>query len=179
MRFTTTAAAAAIMATVVAAIPAELVQRQSTDPNACQPEGNGYGPPSSPNTDVGFENYPAYPAIARTAPTPPGYTQAFQNLNASVQSPNYVGLVYLTSYNTTQCAQVCNAAPNCQAFDIFFERDPVVDPAPACPNPAAQTDIKCTMFAAPVSAANATNYGQYRQNFHVVIAGSNGYNAAS
>ena len=35
--------------------------------------------------------------------------------------------------------------------------------------------IKCVFWGGPVSSSNANNYGQYRQNFQVVIAGSNGY----
>lgn len=169
--------AAAALAFAATALAGPLSPRQSTDPNACQPEGNGYGPVASPNTDAGFEAYPPFATFANFAPTPAGYSRVFTNLNASVQSPQYQGLFYLTSYNTTECAALCNTATGCQSFNVFFERDPVIDPAPQCSNPPAQTDIKCTLFGGKISAANATNYGQYRQNFHVVIAGSNGYNS--
>jgi len=35
--------------------------------------------------------------------------------------------------------------------------------------------IKCVYYGGPVTAASATNVGQWRRDFHVVIAGSNGY----
>jgi len=39
--------------------------------------------------------------------------------------------------------------------------------------------IKCTLWGAQINSALATNNGQYRDQFHVVIAGSNGYNSNS
>ncbi|RMY67862.1 hypothetical protein D0863_07495 [Hortaea werneckii] len=36
--------------------------------------------------------------------------------------------------------------------------------------------IKCSLWGSSVSAATATNEGQYREQFHVVIAGSDGFN---
>lgn len=56
-----------------------------------------------------------------------------------------------------------------------FERDPSVDAAAACPNPLPYTMIKCVYWGGPVTLDNAKNYGQYRDSFQVVIAGSNGY----
>jgi len=41
------------------------------------------------------------------------------------------------------------------------------------------TNIKCTLWGVPTSKAGATNFGQYREQFQVVIAGSNGYNLVS
>lgn len=87
-----------------------------------------------------------------------------------------MGLYTLMSYNTTQCAGYCNSTTGCEAINIYFERDPVVNPGPNCPNPPASTNIKCTLWGSPVSAATATNEGQYRDQFEVVIAGSDGFN---
>jgi len=56
-----------------------------------------------------------------------------------------------------------------------YERDPSVDPTASCTNPASATVIKCVYYGGPVTAASATNVGQWRYDFHVVIAGSNGY----
>lgn len=50
-----------------------------------------------------------------------------------------------------------------------------MDPAASCPNPTPVTLIKCVYWGGPVDLDNAVNYGQYREQFHVVIAGSNGY----
>lgn len=35
--------------------------------------------------------------------------------------------------------------------------------------------IKCVFWGGPVNSGNANNYGQYRNQFQVLIAGSNGY----
>ena len=53
--------------------------------------------------------------------------------------------------------------------------DPTLNPAPGCTNPDPTTNIKCTLFSQPPTQANITNAGQWRQQFQVVIAGSNGY----
>lgn len=51
------------------------------------------------------------------------------------------------------------------------------EPAAACPNPASTTVIKCVFWGGILSTDMAVNQGQWRNDFHVVIAGSNGYNA--
>ena len=45
-----------------------------------------------------------------------------------------------------------------------------------CPNPPSTTNFKCTLWGAPVVQEQATNQGQWRDSFQVVITGSNGYN---
>ncbi|KAL9059516.1 MAG: hypothetical protein Q9206_001453 [Seirophora lacunosa] len=67
-----------------------------------------------------------------------------------------------------------------QAFNMYIERDPSLNPnAEDCPNPPSTTNFKCTLWGAPVVAEQATNKGQWRDSFQVVITGSNGYNKAS
>ena len=56
-----------------------------------------------------------------------------------------------------------------------YGSDPTLNPAPGCTNPDPTTNIKCTLFTQPPTQANMTNAGQWRQQFQVVIAGSNGY----
>ena len=53
--------------------------------------------------------------------------------------------------------------------------DPYQDPAAGCTNPPSTTVIKCVFWGGPVSKDNAKNGGQWRNQFQVVIAGSNGY----
>lgn len=48
-----------------------------------------------------------------------------------------------------------------------------------CGNPPSTTNIKCVFWGGPVTQDNAKNAGQWRTNFQVVIAGSNGYIAKS
>ncbi len=64
-------------------------------------------------------------------------------------------------------------------YHLDFERDPTLDPGPNCPNPPSTTNIKCVFWGGPVSTTNANNFGQWRDNFEVVIAGSNGYTISS
>ncbi|KAL8859900.1 MAG: hypothetical protein Q9178_003733 [Gyalolechia marmorata] len=145
---------------------------------ALQPAGSG--PVSSPDTPEAFLANPAYPALAENAPTPDGYSAVMQNAFASLSASNYMGLRTLKSYDTLGCASLCDQAPGCQAFNMYIERDPSLAPnVDSCPNPPSITNFKCTLWGAAVSAAQATNKGQWRASFQVVIAGSNAYNKAS
>lgn len=141
----------------------------------CAPQPDGYGPQPTPDTVSAFLAYPPFASTARNAPTPHGYTRNFVDLNASSNANTYLGLYTFNSYDTQQCADKCNAVNVCTGFNIYFERDPTVKPAAACPNPASFTNIKCTLWGANVTTATAVNKGQYRRDFHVVIRGSNGY----
>lgn len=80
-----------------------------------------------------------------------------------------------TTYDVQGCADACDSERYCRGFNIYFERDPSLDPASGCPNPASTTNIKCSLYGYPVALNAATNKGQYRQDFQTVIAGSNGY----
>jgi hypothetical protein len=113
--------------------------------------------------------------MASNAPTPDGYTQVFVNLKGSLSASNYMGLTTLTSFDTLTCASLCDRASGCQAFNMYIERDPSLGPnAQNCPNPPSTTNYKCTLWGAPVSAGEATNTGQWRDSFQVVITASNG-----
>ena len=86
-----------------------------------------------------------------------------------------MGLYTLTSFDTLECASKCDQAGGCEAFNVYSERDPSVDPnKDNCPNPPSTTNYKCTLWGAPVAVEEATNEGQYRDDFQVVITGSNG-----
>ena len=114
--------------------------------------------------------------MAQNASTPDGYSSVFNNLGASLSASNYMGLYTLSSYDTLTCASKCDRAAGCEAFNVYLERDPTVDAnAVNCPNPPSTTNYRCTLWGAPVCPEEATNSGQYRDSFHVVIAGSNGW----
>jgi hypothetical protein len=113
-------------------------------------------------------------AFATGATGPDGYAQVFSNQGGSVSASNYMGLYTLTSYDTLTCASLCDQAEGCIAFNIYIERNPSLDPAAACPNPPSTTNFKCTLWGVPVTLQEATNTGQWRNDFHVVITGSNG-----
>lgn len=154
----------------------------------CAPQPDGYGNVPKPDTPDAFKNDPEWTKDATAAVAPKGFERVFTNLNASVSAAHYLGLLTLKSYDAQQCANACACTDGCSAFNLYVERDPSLNPtnndstAPTvwgynCPNPASMTSFKCTLWGGPISAADATNYGQYREQFDVVIAGSNGYNA--
>lgn len=159
----------------VPAVATTLSKRAVEKRDACASQPAGAGPVPSPDTASAFLAYASFAATASSAPTPSGYDNTFTNLQASNNAYGYLGLTTLQSYDTISCASKCNAIQGCSAFNIYFERDPSVDPASNCPDPASTTNIKCVFWGGPVTAANAKNAGQYRTQFQVVIAGSNGY----
>lgn len=151
----------------------------------CGPEPDGQGPsPGSDTSDTGFLSSTILANYANNAVAPAGYYLApgFQNLQGSLSQIGYIGLYTFAQYDPSLCSAKCDQVSTCLGFDIYFERDPSITPAAACPNPAPFTNVKCTLYGYPVAALAATNMGQWRgpvdannQAFHVVIAGSNGY----
>jgi hypothetical protein len=107
--------------------------------------------------------------------TPSGYTQQYQDLKAAYQGNNYLTYKDLTSYSPSDCAAFCDETKGCYSFGIYFERGPSLAPGPNCPNPASTTLIRCALHGSAIDAKGATNDGQWRESFRVVIAGSNGY----
>lgn len=141
----------------------------------CQTQPAGAGPVPSPDTASAFLSYADFASQASAAPVPSGYNLAFSNLAASSSAYGYMGYTTLQTYDTALCAKKCNAITGCSAINIYFERDPTVEPADACQNPASTTNIKCVFWGGPVSKDNTKNAGQWRNKFQVVMAGSNGY----
>jgi hypothetical protein len=140
---------------------------------AALPEG--YGPRPEPDTPEAFLKYDKFETIAAAETAPEGFTRIFYNANAAIESPDYLTYRMLESYDASTCAEYCDNTEHCNIFNLFFERDPAIDPNSNCENPPSTTSIKCSLFSSPVVNANVSNAGQYRNKFHVVIAGSNGY----
>jgi len=139
----------------------------------------------TPDTDTDFQNSAYLGTVARVAAIVPvsKYKLAFSNYGAAVQQDKaFMTFYYLSSYNTQTCADYCTNTYGCASFNIFFERDPSLNPAAACPNPSGLTNVKCSLFGQTIASTGiATNAGQYRgpagkDSFHVVVAGSNAYN---
>ena len=118
------------------------------------------------------------------------YLQTFKDLNASSSANSYLGLYTLTSYNVSDCAAHCDSTNLCTSFNIYIERDPSQNPtkndstAPTvwgyyCPNPSSITNYKCTLWGSNLDASTATNQGGYREDFQVVVTGSNGYDSTN
>ncbi|KAJ8068035.1 hypothetical protein OCU04_003612 [Sclerotinia nivalis] len=141
----------------------------------CATQPDGYGPKVQPDTVDAFLAYAEFASESKNAKTPSGYDQTFVDLNAAVTANTYLGLTTFTSYDVAQCGTLCDNTNLCTGFNIYVERDPSVNPSDDCPNPASITNYKCTLWGSGVDSASATNTGQYRDGFQVVITGSNGY----
>lgn len=144
----------------------------------CAIQPAGAGPVPDPDTPDAFLADTDFSSAAQSAVTPSGFVQSFSNLEGSNSAYAYMGYTALDSYDAGVCASKCKAINGCNAFNIYFERDPTLDPGSNCPNPASTTVIKCVFWGGPVYSTNANNKGQWRSSFEVVIAGSNGYNSA-
>lgn len=151
------------------------VKRHEDGDCSAEPAGvSGYT--TSPDTDTAFQNNPEFASAANSAATPSSYTEVFSNLQAAVIDADYITFDYLQSYDPGYCAQRCSSSvAGCSSFNIYFERDPTIDPGVNCTNPPSLTYIKCAYYSDCVTQAEATNDGQYCQLFHTVIAGSNAY----
>ena len=143
--------------------------------SACSTQPGGYGPQVTPDTVAAFEAYTPFHSEAQAAVAPKGYVQTFANLNASVSGSSYLGYYLLTSYDTVGCSQYCDNTTLCTGFNLYIERDPSVNPAANCSNPPSITNYGCSLWGSGVSASAATNSGQYRNDFQVVIVASDGY----
>lgn len=145
----------------------------------CAPQPAGYGPPTTnPDTAAAFVANPVYHQLAQSAASPSGYAQTFKDLNASVNANSYMGLYTLQSYDVAGCAAKCDSTNLCTAFNLYIERDPSFNPDQcSCTGDSVPSiaNYKCTLWGSGVTAAAATNSGQTRSGFSVVIAGSNGY----
>jgi len=145
---------------------------------ACDPE------PSNPNT-YGFDLSSAskfradskIASVAKGASTPSGYFNTFTNLQGASSAYGYLGYKVVESYDPSHCASECNSKDGCLGFNIYVERDPSANPGPDCRDPEAVANIKCSFWGGPVYTDTANNNGQWREQFEVAIAGSNGYSS--
>ncbi|KAF2785452.1 hypothetical protein K505DRAFT_209046, partial [Melanomma pulvis-pyrius CBS 109.77] len=146
--------------------------------STCTPLPAGAGPNPSSDTPEAFVNYAPFSQTARSTATPDGYNVAFIDLHATDYAQDSLGYQDFGSYDAQACAAKCTGQADCAAFNIYYERSPSVDPADGCTNPPSTTSIRCVLFSnslTPEMAQNPDNSGQYRRDFIVVIAGSNGY----
>lgn len=108
-----------------------------------------------------FKADPVIASVASAAPTPQGYYQNFKNLGgassackytqiANIRTPlliivllvGYLGYTVVKTYDVATCAAKCTAKTGCLAFNIYFERDPTLEPGTNCDNPPAFANIK-------------------------------------
>lgn len=152
----------------------------STSP-FCTALATGAGPVPTPDTASAFLAYAPFhaSATAQAAAVPTNYDLSFTDQNGATQLSTYLTYKTLDTYSASSCAAFCDATALCTGFNIYFERDPSMDGnADICllADLASTTNIKCALFGSSVSVDSATNTGQYRNLFQVVITGSNGYN---
>lgn len=177
---------------VVTEQPSTVAAQKRTEPTACIDQV-GNGPHVVPDTDTAFLAYSAFSAAATAAAAnPPDRFHVATNW-INLQGSNGDNTGYLTyissqlaSYDPDQCAAFCEETTNCVSFVIYYERDPeLVWPTtyapedPACPgyaNSSSVTLVKCAFYSVPLYAGNATNVGQYQDEFHLVVAGSTAFN---
>ncbi|KAF8421836.1 hypothetical protein EV426DRAFT_671816 [Tirmania nivea] len=104
-----------------------------------------------------------------TLSLPSGWFYVFKNLNGATEHSSYKTYTALPE-NTPDlakaCADFCESKVGCTFFNVFTEK--------FGPNPEDQV-IKCSIYALPSTAAQATNVGQWRDGYHVTISGSWGY----
>jgi hypothetical protein len=103
---------------------------------------------------------------------PSGYTPAFINLQGSTQANGYLTYKTLSKYDPQQCTAACDKISSCQFANIYYEKDPDSKNNPV-------DVIKCSLYSMPQTNCTATNKGQWRGSFHVLVTGSNGYNKAA
>jgi len=163
-------------------------------PAACTTRSfNGPQVTTPADTPDAFQAYQPFAdaahAAAEAAAIPSGYALVpdFEDLNALAKDPSYLTYVSsrLTGYNPQQCADLCDAMDGCTAFNIYFERAPLVvspntqvpDPnlCPASATSPSATLVKCAFYGKPIAAGQATNIGQFQGKFRVVYTGSNAY----
>ncbi|THZ73529.1 hypothetical protein D6C84_09655 [Aureobasidium pullulans] len=151
--------------------------KRATATTCSNPNSILYNYAPNPNTPTQFLVDSTLAALSAAQWYPPaGYSTSFTGQFGGLFAPNYLGYQQLSSYNTSACAAYCNARADCNAFNIYFERTPVFIPDDSCPSPNAAATITCALYGSSVDASTATNIGQYRKDFMVVIQGSNGYN---
>ncbi|PNS19017.1 hypothetical protein CAC42_6112 [Sphaceloma murrayae] len=148
---------------------------------ACAPQAPGAtGVPVLPFDNPSFfVSNPTFTVPSLRATTPANYTLTFSGLNAASQPYGYLGYTLFQTYDVAACAALCTASPLCLSFNIYFQRSPSVVPGPTCLNPPSVTRIKCALWGGPAPPSSATNAGQWRADFQLVIAGSNGYQKTS
>jgi hypothetical protein len=84
-----------------------------------------------------FQAGPVAKSLAVKATTPTGFIQVFNNALASNIDPSYMTFFYLNTYDAGLCAALCNFVDGCNAFNVYFERRPTLNPGENCLNPTA------------------------------------------
>ncbi|CAE7021930.1 hypothetical protein CFE70_003075 [Pyrenophora teres f. teres 0-1] len=149
----------------------------------CASNKGNTAPGPVPNTLEGFKNESLYTFVSRDSKSIPGYEAVTYGADCAIASSKYMTYVALKEYDPKTCADKCDAHAGCDAFNIYIQREPGVQPSHWCPNPTAIAVTKCALYSEPVTKSQCTNEGQrigpvdrHNRAFEVAIRGSNAYN---
>ena len=128
--------AASSVASAVYADPTDTSLKRSIDNSGCAVA------PSADDTPENFASQKSFSDAATSAITPAGYYQSYADQSGSSEGVyGYMGYTVLDTYDVASCASSCNAIVGCSSFNIYYERDPSVDPTASCSNPPSTTVI--------------------------------------
>lgn len=96
-------------------------------------------------------------SLANIIAVPSVYFASFRDAKASVHAIGYLGYDVVEVYDPSVCAVKCNSKAGCIGFNLFFQRDPTLDPGITCKNPPAFANIKCTYWGRPANPEAASN----------------------
>lgn len=144
---------AAVASSIISALAADpttafetraIAGRAAKTSNGCEVQPTGYGPIPKPDTADVFLYDQDFANTASAAPIPQGYSLSFSNFKASTQSTDLLSYMTLKSYDPMTCQQYCDSLPSRYGINIYYERDPKVDPCNlANADSPSTTVIKC------------------------------------
>lgn len=117
---------------------------------------------------------------ALSAYKPPSYAQVFSGYYTSLDPTRALRVIELDSYDPFSCSAACDFTDHCVGYNIYFERDPALEPAPGyspsdCGQTSAVVRVKCSLWSYAPTPGSATYYGGWAGSFAVAISGSNAY----
>lgn len=146
----------------------------------CAPQPKVGDKPQLLDTVDSFKSNLEYQNQAKSAKTPAGYKQSFVNLQGATTGAGYLSYKLLGSYDVNACSKFCDDTETCTGFNIYIERDPAWNPEQcSCHDAETLVNYKCSIWGQDVKKETATNVGQTKDCFEIVITGSNGYNKAT
>ncbi|KAF2845649.1 hypothetical protein T440DRAFT_378413, partial [Plenodomus tracheiphilus IPT5] len=142
----------------------------------CYREPAGYGPVPEIDNHMEFYALAALTEAAMSAIIPTGYAPAFQNLQGACCGTCLGSGKELASYDVEHCSSLCDRHPDCESFNIYFKRVPLVHPGESCKDPPGTTRIMCKLLDHRIDERDAPQRVALAQGFVSAITGSNGYN---
>ncbi|KAF2752868.1 hypothetical protein EJ05DRAFT_235574 [Pseudovirgaria hyperparasitica] len=144
-------------------------------PDTCARQPLGAGPVPSPDTASAFLSWTSLSNAASAAIAPAGYVVDSTNQASTLNGTGFLGTTELAAYRPKLCALSCDNTPRCGAFELYFERSPILAPGLSCKDPPSSTLIRCSLWDWKAVNQKSRNVGQWREHFQVVIAGANRY----